>query len=44
MKNANQVLGQAQQIARSVETWAELSNALFDPVDGLLTSGSSIFI
>ena len=37
MKNANRVLRQAQEVARSVETWAELSNALFDPVEGLLT-------
>ncbi len=38
MKNANRVLKQAQDIARSVETWADLSNALFDPVNGLLTT------
>lgn len=37
MKNANRLLKQAQDIARSVETWADLSNALYNPVDGLLT-------
>ncbi len=36
MKNANRVLKQAQEIARSVESWADLSNALFGPFDGLL--------
>jgi hypothetical protein len=37
MKNANRILKQAQDLARSVESWAELSNALFDPMNGLLT-------
>ena len=37
MRNANQILEQAQDIAGSVKTWADLSNALFDPVNGLLT-------
>jgi hypothetical protein len=37
MKNADRVLKQAQDVARSVETWADLSNALFDPVHGLIT-------
>ena len=37
MKNANRVLKQAEAAARSVETWADLSNALFDPVNGLIT-------
>jgi hypothetical protein len=36
MKNANRVLKQAQDAARAVESWADLSNALFDPVNGLL--------
>lgn len=37
MKNANRILEKARDIARSVETWADLSNALFDPVNGLIT-------
>jgi predicted HicB family RNase H-like nuclease len=37
MTSAKRVLKQAQQIAHSVETWADLSNALFDPVNGLIT-------
>jgi predicted HicB family RNase H-like nuclease len=37
MKDANRILEQAQQMAGSVETWADLANALFDPVDGLIT-------
>lgn len=37
MTSAKRVLTQAREIAQSVETWADLSNALFDPVDGLIT-------
>jgi predicted HicB family RNase H-like nuclease len=37
VKNADQVLKEAQAVARSVESWADLSNALFDPVHGLIT-------
>ena len=37
MKNASRVLKRATEIARSVETWADLSNALFNPVDGVIT-------
>jgi predicted HicB family RNase H-like nuclease len=37
MTNAKRVLKQAQEIARSVKTWADLSNALFDPLNGLVT-------
>jgi hypothetical protein len=37
MKNAGKVLKQAQQEANVVESWADLSNALFNPVDGLVT-------
>ena len=37
MKNANRVLEQAKRVAASAETWADLSNALFDPVNGLIT-------
>jgi hypothetical protein len=37
MNNADRILKQAKDVARSIETWADLSNALFDPVSGLLT-------
>jgi predicted HicB family RNase H-like nuclease len=37
MKDANRILEQAKEVAASVETWADLSNALFDPVHGLIT-------
>ena|SRR5438132_6673661 len=37
MKHANRILEQVKQVADSVETWADLSNALFNPVDGLIT-------
>jgi predicted HicB family RNase H-like nuclease len=37
MKDANRILEQAQQVAGSVETWADLANALFDPAHGLIT-------
>ncbi|NQU22467.1 MAG: toxin-antitoxin system HicB family antitoxin [Candidatus Nealsonbacteria bacterium] len=30
------ILESAKQIASSAESWADVSNALFDPVDGLL--------
>jgi predicted HicB family RNase H-like nuclease len=38
MKNASQILIQARAIARSVKSWADLSNALFDPISGLITN------
>ncbi|SRR5260370_1265271 len=38
MKNAAQVLRQATKLAASTSTWADLSNALFDPVSGLISS------
>ncbi len=38
MKKAKQLVRRAEELARSVETWADLSNALFNPVDGLLTT------
>jgi predicted HicB family RNase H-like nuclease len=38
MKKADRVLNQAKKLARSVESWADLSNALFGPYDGLLTT------
>jgi hypothetical protein len=37
MKKANRILEQAEDVAGFVETWADLSNALFDPVNGLIT-------
>lgn len=37
MKKADRLVKQAEQIARSVESWADLSNALFAPFDGLVT-------
>ena len=37
MKGAERILKKATEIAESVETWADLSNALFNPVDGLIT-------
>lgn len=38
MKIATRILHQAQVIARSVESWADLSNALFNPTDGLVST------
>jgi predicted HicB family RNase H-like nuclease len=37
MKSAKHVLSQAKSAAQSAQTWADLSNALFDPESGLLT-------
>jgi hypothetical protein len=37
MTKAQQVLKKAEQIAALAPTWADLSNALFDPHTGLLT-------
>jgi predicted HicB family RNase H-like nuclease len=37
MKKGQRLLDQAQELAQSVETWADLSNALFNPVNGLIT-------
>ena len=31
-----QILDAARTVAQAAETWADLSNALFDPVDGLV--------
>lgn len=31
------LLKQAEQLAQSVETWADLSNALFDPLSGIVS-------
>jgi predicted HicB family RNase H-like nuclease len=38
MTSAKRVLKQARDLARSVKSWADLSNALFDPVNGLVTT------
>ncbi len=37
MKNASRVLGEARQKADLVGSWADFSNALFNPVDGIIT-------
>jgi predicted HicB family RNase H-like nuclease len=37
MKNASRILEQAKALADSVQTWADLSNALFNPINGLIT-------
>jgi hypothetical protein len=37
MKNASKILKQARAQAETAESWADLSNALFNPVDGLVT-------
>ena len=36
MSKAAKILKSAEQASRSVATWADLSNALFDPVHGLI--------
>ena len=33
---SSKILKSAEDVASSVDTWADLSNALFNPVDGLL--------
>jgi hypothetical protein len=38
MKKADRVLEQAEQVAQTVESWADLSNALFAPFHGIVTS------
>ncbi|MHB1423028.1 MAG: toxin-antitoxin system HicB family antitoxin [Gemmataceae bacterium] len=37
MTSAKRILKQARDLAQSVTTWADLSNALFDPVNGLVS-------
>jgi hypothetical protein len=37
MSKADRILDQARHIARTVESWADLSNALFDAETGLIT-------
>lgn len=36
MSKAAELLQQAEQLAQTVSSWADLSNALFDPLTGLL--------
>jgi hypothetical protein len=36
MVNPSELLKAAEDLARKVESWADLSNALFDPMTGLL--------
>jgi hypothetical protein len=36
MANPSELLQAAEELARNVESWADLANALFDPVAGLL--------
>ena len=36
MTKSNEILDSARSIAASVEAWADLSNALFDPTSGLV--------
>ena len=36
MSNAEKILTCAKSVAATAETWADLSNFLFDPVDGLV--------
>ena len=36
MSKAKNILVEAKGLAKESETWADLSNALFDPLDGLL--------
>lgn len=38
MRQVGRLFKQAQEVAQSVTTWADLSNALFNPVDGLVTT------
>ncbi len=36
MSKTAELLRQAEQLAQSAPTWADLSNALYDPIEGLL--------
>lgn len=36
MKAVNDILAEAQRLAEGSKTWADLSNAIFDPLDGLV--------
>lgn len=37
MSKADDILAEAQRLAETSTTWADLSNALFDPLDGLVS-------
>lgn len=37
MNKAEDLLRSAEELARSVESWADLSNALFDPLEGIVS-------
>lgn len=36
MNAVNDILAEAQRLAEGSKTWADLSNALFDPLDGVV--------
>jgi predicted HicB family RNase H-like nuclease len=36
MSSVNQILEEAKDLAKKSKNWADLSNALFDPLDGLV--------
>ena len=36
MSKANDILAEARRVAKKSKTWADLSNALFDPSEGLV--------
>ena len=36
MSKVNKILAEARALAEKSKTWADLSNALFDPLDGLV--------
>jgi predicted HicB family RNase H-like nuclease len=38
MKNPNRIVRQADELAQAAQSWADLSNALFNPVNGLITT------
>lgn len=37
MSKAEELLRAAEELARSVASWADLSNALFDPIEGIVS-------
>ena len=39
MSKVSDILAEAQRLAEKLKTWADLSNALFDPMDGLVAKG-----
>jgi len=41
MNKAAELLQSAEELARSAESWADLSNALFDQTDGILAQAFS---